>query len=74
MSRFRKLSHSIWHCQYHIVWVPKYRHKILKGEIADYCRREFHSQIKQKELVEERNAILNAQNEEISNQRDLLSG
>ena len=23
VSRFRKLSHSIWHCQYHIVWVPE---------------------------------------------------
>ncbi len=34
MSRFYKLSHSIWHCQYHIVFVPKYRFKILKGEIA----------------------------------------
>ena len=34
MSRFRKLSQSIWHCQYHIIWVPKYRHRILKGEIA----------------------------------------
>ncbi len=22
MSRFRKLSHMIWHCQYYIVWVP----------------------------------------------------
>jgi len=34
MSRFKKLSKSIWHCQYHIVWVPKYRYKVLKGEIA----------------------------------------
>ena len=34
MSRFRKLSHSIWHCQYHIIWVPKYRYRILQGEIA----------------------------------------
>ena len=33
MSRFRKLSHAIWHCQYHIVWVPKYRYRILKGAI-----------------------------------------
>lgn len=23
MSRFQKLSQSIWCCQYHIVWVPK---------------------------------------------------
>ena len=34
MSRFKKLSQSIWHCQYYIVWVPKYRYKVLKGEIA----------------------------------------
>jgi len=34
MSRFRKLSQTIWHCQYHIVWVPKYRYRILNGEIA----------------------------------------
>ena len=34
MSRFKKLSQTIWHCQYHIVWVPKYRYRILNGEIA----------------------------------------
>ena len=34
MSRFEKLSHVLWHCQYHIVWVPKYRFRILKGQVA----------------------------------------
>ena len=34
-SRFRKLSHSIWHCQYHIVWVPKYRFRVLRGNIRE---------------------------------------
>ena len=33
MSRYRRLSHSIWYCHYHIVWVPKYRYKVLNGEI-----------------------------------------
>jgi putative transposase len=33
MSRFRKLSQSIWHCQYHIVFIPKYRFEILGGSI-----------------------------------------
>jgi putative transposase len=41
VSRFRRLSHTIWHCQYHIVWVPKYRYRILVGEVA----RSFHSGI-----------------------------
>jgi putative transposase len=34
VSRFRKLSHAIWHCQYHVVWVPKYRHRVLTGDVA----------------------------------------
>jgi len=31
MSKFKKLSHVIYRCDYHIVWVPKYRYKILEG-------------------------------------------
>jgi len=39
MSRFEKLSHVIWHCQYHIVWVPKYRYKVLQGRIKEEVRK-----------------------------------
>ena len=49
MSRFRKLSHTIWHCQYHIVWVPKYRYRILSGRVAEEvgsCIRAFTEQQK----------------------------
>lgn len=35
MSRFRKLSQTIWNCQYHIIWVPKYRLRILTGNVAE---------------------------------------
>ena len=35
MSQFQKLSHTIWRCQYHIVWTPKYRYKILSGKLAE---------------------------------------
>ena len=34
MSRFRKLSQTLWHCQYHVTWTPKYRYRILEGRIA----------------------------------------
>src|SRR5512145_1749915 len=54
MSRFRKLSHALWHCQYHIVWVPKYRHRILGGEIGREvgdCIRSFLAQ-KEVEILE----------------------
>ncbi len=26
-------SHTVFHHRYHIVWVPKYRYKVLKGDI-----------------------------------------
>jgi putative transposase len=47
MSRFRKLTHAIWHCQYHIVWVPKYRYRVLVGKVGsevEHCIRSFTSQ------------------------------
>ena len=34
MSRFERLSHVLWHCQYHIIWVPKYRYRVLGGEVG----------------------------------------
>ena len=34
MSRFRRLSQTLWYCQYHIVWCPKYRFRILEGQVG----------------------------------------
>ncbi len=54
MSRFRKLSHAIWHFQYHLVWVPKYRFRILEGKVATEvanCIRAF-SEHQDSEIVE----------------------
>ncbi len=39
MSRFRRLSHAIWYCQYHMVWVPKYRYRILTGPVGQEGQR-----------------------------------
>jgi len=33
MSKYKKLSHVIYKCDYHIVWVPKYRFRILTGQV-----------------------------------------
>ncbi|MBI9092103.1 MAG: IS200/IS605 family transposase [Desulfobacterium sp.] len=54
MSRFRKLSQTIWHCQYHIVWVPKYRYRILNGAIASEVGNRIRAFSEQKgcEIVE----------------------
>ncbi len=34
MSRYNQASHVFWRCQYHIVWTPKYRFRILKNNIG----------------------------------------
>ncbi|MCK5370878.1 MAG: IS200/IS605 family transposase [Cyclobacteriaceae bacterium] len=38
MRDFKRLAHAVWECKYHIVWCPKYRYRILKGEVAKSVR------------------------------------
>lgn len=54
MSHFRKLSQTIWHCQYHIVFVPKYRFRILTGDVAQEAEAYIRAFVEQQkgELVE----------------------
>ncbi|MCP4123250.1 MAG: IS200/IS605 family transposase [Bacteroidetes bacterium] len=35
MGKYKKQSHVVYKCEYHIVWVPKYRFRILKGVIKE---------------------------------------
>lgn len=34
MAEYRRGSHTIYDIKYHIVWITKYRHKILRGDVA----------------------------------------
>ncbi len=51
-KRFRRLSHTIYECKYHLVFCPKYRRPILKDEIKEYVRGEIGNLLRQKEGVE----------------------
>jgi putative transposase len=42
MSDPNRLTHSVWDCKYHIVWIPKCRRKKLYGGIAKYLGKIFH--------------------------------
>ena len=33
MEGYRKSSHAVYRCEYHFVWVPKYRYHILVKEV-----------------------------------------
>jgi len=51
-SSFKKLSHTIYECKYHIVVCPKYRYRIFQEEIAEYTRQQIYSLSQQKDMVE----------------------
>ena len=38
MKRYRKTSHTTYDIKYHIVFITKYRKKILRGELANRVR------------------------------------
>ena len=37
-----KLTHTTWNCKYHVVFIPKYRKKLLYGEIKKKLGEVFH--------------------------------
>jgi len=42
------LSHSKWDCKYHVVFVPKYRKKVLPGKIRKFLGPAFHELAQQR--------------------------
>ena len=36
MNNNRRLNHTSWDCKYHVVWIPKYRKKIIYGQLRKY--------------------------------------
>jgi len=30
------LSHSLWECKYHVIWIPKYRRKAIYDQLRKY--------------------------------------
>jgi len=43
MIKWKKQSHVVYQCGYHIVWCPKYRYRILKGEIGRFVEKTVRS-------------------------------
>ena len=45
----QNLNHSIWECNYHAVWIPKYRKKKLFGQIRVEIGKILHELASHKE-------------------------
>jgi len=33
MEDIQSLRHTVWDCKYHVIWIPKYRKKVLYGQL-----------------------------------------
>ena len=50
-SQYKRLSHSVWLCKYHIVFCPKYRYKILEGKAEVFVRNCLYRLCGQKDQI-----------------------
>lgn len=51
MERYRKTFHVVYECKYPFVWVPKYRFKVLEGEILEELKKILERLCNWKEMV-----------------------
>ena len=52
--RFRKSTHAIYNTQYHIVWTPRYRRKLLVKGVKEYLEKLFKNMERLDEDIEVR--------------------
>ena len=50
---YKRLSHVVWDCKYHLVVVPKYRYKVFDqpvtddaGHVFEYAEQDIHEQLR----------------------------
>jgi putative transposase len=45
----QSLSHTLWECKYHVVWIPKYRRKTIYEQLRQYLGLTFRDLATQRE-------------------------
>ena len=51
MNDLSSLKHTVWDCKYHMVWIPKYRKKVLYGNLREYLGEVFRDLAVRKECT-----------------------
>ena len=50
MQNYRKTAHTTYDCKYHIVWITKYRKKVMVGLVAERVRELIRGICKEHEI------------------------
>jgi len=57
MAEYRHSGHAIWDIKDHLVWITKYRYKILRGDVAERARELIRQICHTREIVIIRGAV-----------------
>ena len=57
MAEYRRSAHAVFDLKYHVVWITKYRYKILRGRVAERARDLIRQSCEAREVVIIRGAI-----------------
>jgi putative transposase len=49
MDEYESLSHTKWECKYHVIFIPKYRRRVLYGQLRRHLGEVFRKLAEQKE-------------------------
>ena len=49
MDEYESLSHTKWECKYHVIFIPKFRRKVLYGKLRQHLGEVFRTLAAQKE-------------------------
>ncbi len=52
------LNHTVWECKYHIVWIPKYRKKIIYRDLRQYLGSLFKDLVMRKDCTIEEGHLM----------------
>jgi putative transposase len=50
MAKWKKLAHVVYQCSYHIVWTPRYRFRVLDGDVKDLIENKIKAICEWKEV------------------------
>lgn len=48
MSKYKTLQHTEWECKYHVIFIPKYRRKVLYGTLRKHLGEIFRRLARQR--------------------------
>ena len=57
MVEYRQSAHAVFDIKYHVIWITKYRYKILRGRIAERARDLIRQTCQSREVVVVRGAV-----------------